>query len=230
MVSSVWSRLVRQACTSLVSRASGLRALARSRAQSRTRRRSSYTTGYAAACVELLEQRELLSAGPLADTTPARTVNATTGTSTGNVVLATFTESSQLITFDETNATDTQVVGTDGQTFVGYFNAANHAGLSGFAYNASHPAPLTILNVPGASATNAVAVSGNFVVGDCNLGGSRAFLYNISTGTYAILTPVATTPPPFTVATGISGNTVTGYSFDSSGQSHGFLYDIQSGK
>jgi|GEM_PF-3401389 len=230
MVSFAWSRLVRQACTSLVGRTSDLRARARSRAWGRARRRSPQATGYVAACVELLEQRDLLSAGPLADTTPSTIINATAGTSTGNIVLATFTESSQFITFDETNGTDTQVVGTDGKTFVGFFNAANHAGFSGFAYNASNPTPFTILNVPGASATNAVAVSGNFIVGNCNKGGSRAFLYDISAGAYTILAPVATTPPPFTVATAISGNTVAGYSIDSSGQSHGFLYDIPSEK
>lgn len=230
MVNSVWSRLVRQGFESLVGRMSCLRvASVCSRAFGGSVRRSRYHEGCPVmADVQLLEQRELLSAGPLADTTPVTTVNATAGTSTGNVVLARFTESSKFITFDETNATDTQVVGTDGTSFVGEVFAANHTGFSGFVYNASNPTPFTILNVPGAFGTNAVAVSGNFVVGDCNITGSRAFLYDISTGKYTVLTPGALAPPSNAAATGVSGNTVVGYYYDGSSQTHGFLFDIAS--
>ena len=80
----------------------------------------------------------------------------------------------------------------------------------------------TTFSVPGASATRAQGISGNYIVGLYEYGNGpyNAFLYNIGSQTFSTINEPGAS---LSVATGISGNNIVGYT-----TAGGFLCDMNS--
>ncbi len=218
MIRTAWSRLVRGAVVLLQERFSRVSDQFRLRrfgtGGPRPRR---FVLSPVAAEVQCLESRLLLSV--LTDTTTASTVNATAGSSTGNVVLATFTEGAQTITIDPPGATSTEVVAVSGSEAVGDYTDASNV-QHGFIYNGSS---YTTFDPTGSVFTSPNGVSGGVIVGSYrdSQNVTHGFKYDGSSVT-TIDDPGTTTD---TVATAISGNTIVGTFTDSNRVTHGFVYD-----
>jgi len=130
-------------------------------------------------------------------------------------------------TLDYPRAVNTELIGTDGDNVVGYYESPTYA-TYGFVYSLSTSA-YTILNDPGVTGVMPSGVSGNSIVGYYlpNVSGPyHGFLFNGSSYTTLDDPSAGTvTIPSGTIATGISGGNVVGQYWDTTGEEHGLLFD-----
>jgi probable HAF family extracellular repeat protein len=100
-----------------------------------------------------------------------------------------------------------------GSTVVGHSGTASGK-IHAFAYDLSTSGPMTDLGpAPGSDTSVPTGIAGNIVVGMSAFGGGGAFAYNLATSTMTSL--------GFSIATGISGNIISGYS-----GAHAVTYDL----
>jgi hypothetical protein len=132
------------------------------------------------------------------------------------------------ITLDYPGGFGTVLSGVDGNNIVGTDNSLP----GGFLYNGS---TFTSISDPlaGSQGTSPAGISGNNVVG-CYYdptGNLHGFIYTVSTSAYTTLNdpsaPSSTSGGIVgTVTTGISGNNVVGFYWDSSDTAQGFLFNL----
>ncbi|OHB54802.1 MAG: hypothetical protein A2Y12_04075 [Planctomycetes bacterium GWF2_42_9] len=134
-----------------------------------------------------------------------------------------FYDGSNWATLDKPGSHETFIVDLDGDNLVGWYTLTGSTHTYGFSYNMATQI-WTSLSGPGPGSSAVTGISGENLVGTYYYYyQTHSFLYDGTT--WAIL-DMPEANGHSTIFTGIDGDKITGYYYDTSGNTHGLIYAI----